>query len=39
MSDQVFICNKCNRKHYTNEEPMSCDCGADNFGIHEKVKK
>jgi hypothetical protein len=36
MSDLIFICNKCHRRHYTNEEPDKCDCGYDNFGIHDK---
>ena len=36
MSDRIYICNECHRKHYTNNEPNRCDCGADNFGIHEK---
>ena len=35
MSDKVFICNECHRIIYANEEPMMCDCGADNFGIHD----
>lgn len=36
MSDLIFICNECGRKHNTNTEPTECDCGMDNFGIHNK---
>jgi len=35
MSNLIFICNECGRKHYTNKEPIECSCGMDNFGIHE----
>jgi hypothetical protein len=36
MSNRIYICNECHRKHYTNVEPVICDCGEDNFGIHEE---
>lgn len=37
MNNKIFfVCNECNKKHYTKEEPIKCDCGMDDFGIHEQ---
>ena len=38
--NNIYICNECNKKYYTPEEPIKCSCGADNFGIHiNKTRK
>jgi len=39
MSDYIYICNSCHRKYYTDEEPIKCGCGMDDFGMHDRVRK